>query len=118
MREWGSVLPLIKCVPMLRRMILLFGVCGFLVAVLPAVAWDYLIGHTSINPHNAPLLSVAADWLWPTNLMLMAWHKGGRWGNALGILLSAFANGVIYSFVGLIFWTMVKLISVEQQGHH
>jgi hypothetical protein len=102
---------------MLRRMIIVFGVSGFLIAVLLAVVWEYLIGHTSINPHSAPLLSNATDWLWPSNLMLMAWHSEGRWGNAFGILLSAFANGAIYSLVGLIFGAIVKSISVKQQGH-
>jgi hypothetical protein len=94
---------------MLRRMIVIFGVCGFLIAVLLGITWDYLIGHTSINPHSAPLLSDATDWLWPSSLMLMAWHHEGRWSNALGILLSAFANGVIYSLVGLIFGVIVPV---------
>jgi len=92
-----------------------FGASGFLIAVLLGSVWGFLNGHATLNPHNAPLLSAATDWLWPSNLMLMAWHKEGIWHNALGLLVSAFANGAIYSLVGLIAGAVVKMISIA--GH-
>jgi hypothetical protein len=90
-----------------------FGVCGFLIAVLLGGVWGFLNGHTTLNPHNAPFLSAATDWLWPSNLMLMAWHEEGISHNALGLLLSAFANAAIYSLVGLTVGGIVKMISVK-----
>jgi hypothetical protein len=99
----------------LRRMTIIFGVCGFLIALLLGVVWNYLIGHTSINPHSAPILSDATDWLWPSNLMLMTYHNEGRWGNALGTFLSAVANGFIYSVAGLIVGKVLKLFVVHQE---
>lgn len=104
---------------MLRRLSFGFGMCGFLIAVLFGILWGYLNGHTTMNPHNAPFLSAATDWLWPTGLMLMAWHDKGKWGNVLGLLLSAFANGAIYLLVGLIVGVIVRLIPSRrrQPGH-
>ncbi len=98
---------------MLRRMTLIFGVCGFLIALLLGFVWNYLTGHTSITPHSAPILSDATDWLWPSNLMLMTYHNEGRWGNVLGLFLSAVANGIIYSVAGLILATVLKLFVVH-----
>ena len=100
---------------MLRRTTIMFGVCGFLIALLLGVLWNYSIGHTSINPHSAPILSEATDWLWPTNIMLMAYHNEGRWGNAFGLFLSAAANGLIYSVVGLIVGTILKFVVQRQR---
>ncbi len=79
-----------------------FGVYGIIVAVALGATWAYLTGTTTINPSNAPFLSNLTDWLWPSNLMLMAWHADGAWHATLGLLVSAFANGIIYSVVGLL----------------
>jgi hypothetical protein len=100
---------------MIRRMTVIFGVCGFLIAVLLGITWKYLIGHTSINPHSAPLLSDVTDWLWPTSLMLMALHDHGRWSNAVGIFISAMANGLVYSLVGVTLGMIIKMFAVWQQ---
>ena len=116
-RHAGTVLclvPLKRSMQLLRRVIIGFGVCGFLIAVLLSGVWSYLFGHTTMNPHNMPFLSAASDWLWPSGIMLMAWRDEGRWHNALGLFLSAFANGVIYSLVGLIVGGIVKMISVRR----
>ena len=101
---------------MLRRVIIGFGVSGFLIAVLLGIVWGYLGAHTTMNPRNAPLLSAATEGLWPSNLMLMAWHDEGRWPNALGLLVSAFANSAIYSLVGLIVGAIIKIVSVAGRG--
>ena len=116
MRKSRSELcPLKGDCPVLRRMTITFGVCGFLIALLLGVVWSYLTGHTLINPHSAPILSDATDWLWPSNLILMTYHNEGRWGNALGLFLSAVANGFIYSVAGLIVGTVLKLFVVHQE---
>ena len=94
---------------MIRKLTLIFGACGFLLAFLLGIAWEYLIGHTSINPHSAPLLSDITDWLWPTNPMLMTIHDEGWWSSARGLFLSAIANGLIYAVIGLIVGTIRKL---------
>jgi hypothetical protein len=99
----------------LKRMTIVFGVCGFFIAILSGIAWTYLAAYTSINPHNAPFVSAVTDWLWPSNLMLMARHSEGKWNTALGLFLSAIVNGVIYSVVGLVFGTLLKCFPMQRQ---
>ena len=103
-----------RSMELLRRVIIGFGILGFLIAVLLWGVWGYLNGHTAMNPSNAPFLSTATDWLWPSNLMLMAWHESGGFHDSIGLLFSALANGVIYSLVGLIVGGIVRMISVRR----
>jgi hypothetical protein len=99
----------------LKRMTIIFGVGGFFIAILSGVVWTYFAAHTSINPHNAPFLSAVTDWLWPSNLMLMAQHNEGKWNTALGLFLSAIVNAVIYSVVGLVFGVLLKFFPMQRQ---
>lgn len=95
-------------------MIIGFGLAGFLIAMLLWEVWNYLNGHTAISPGNAPFLSAATDWLWPSSLMLMAWHGSSGFHVLNGLLLSALANGAIYSLVGLIIGGIARMISVRR----
>jgi hypothetical protein len=99
---------------MMRKIIITLGTCGFVIAVLIGMAWNYLATHTTANPHNAPFLSAATDLLWPSNLMIMAWHDEGRWHNSFGLLLSAFANAAIYSLAGLSAWAIARAMSIRK----
>jgi hypothetical protein len=100
---------------MLKRTTIIFGVCGFFIAILLGIVWMYLAAHTSVNPHNTPFLSSLTDWLWPSNLMLMAWRGEGGWNTALGLFLSAIVNGIIYSVVGFVFGGLFKFFLMQQQ---
>ncbi len=85
----------------MKRVAVLFGLAGFLVATVLGLLWNYLASHTSVNPTRVPLLGAAIDWLWPTSLMLMAWHSDGWFKAFTGLMLSATANAVLYSIVGI-----------------
>jgi hypothetical protein len=96
---------------MLKKITVVFGACGFLIAVLLGGLWLYLVGHTSINPRNAPFLNDATDWLWPSNVMLMAWHSHGLAGTVGGLFLSGVANGIIYSTIGFVLARSLSLFA-------
>jgi hypothetical protein len=41
--------------------------------------------------------------------MLLAWHSGGTAYNALGLLISAIANGILYSLAGALIATVLRV---------
>jgi hypothetical protein len=94
----------------LKSLVLLFGLAGFLVATVLGLLWDYLLSHTSVNAATAPLLDVATNWLWPTGIMLMAWHSDGWLKSLVGLMLSATANALVYSIVGIVIAAMVRWV--------
>jgi hypothetical protein len=92
----------------LKRLAVLFGLAGFLVATVLGLLWNYLASHTSVNPTKVPLLGAAIEWLWPTSVMLMAWHSDGWLKAFIGLMLSATANALGYSIVGIILGVVVR----------
>jgi hypothetical protein len=51
--------------------------------------------------------------LWPSSLMLMAWHNTGTWKATLGLLYSAAANGMIYSVLGFVLGSILKFFGLQ-----
>lgn len=84
----------------MKKLPILFALAGFIVAMFLGLLWTYLNSHPTFNPTRVPILGLATDWLWPTNIMLMAWHSDGWLRAFTGVLLSAAANAVLYSIVG------------------
>jgi hypothetical protein len=96
----------------MKRVFLIGGTVGFLVAFTAGCVWYYLYYHGLADTGGARLFGRISEYAWPTGIMLMDADQAD-FGSILLLLISSIGNGVIYGIVACcIYFGWRKILAI------